>query len=93
MAALAEQWPDPDRRDNALGRVLERVMEPPRALTPLEARYLFAASVGMGEQETAAVFGVTVDTVRKSLRRTRRVLVAKNTTHAVAIALRRGLIV
>ena len=87
-------WNDPDRSDVALTRLLARVQleECERDITETERRYLLAAGCGLRERETAFVYGVSVDSVRKGLTRARRKLRAKNTTHAVAIAIRRGLI-
>lgn len=67
-------------------------MDDGRELTEVERRYLLAAACGLRERETAFIYGVQVDSVRKGLKRARQVLRAKNTTHAVAIAIRRGLI-
>ena len=94
-------WPDPDRRDAALLRCLEDVYRaeglrpaPPRAtgVTAAELRALEAFSHGLGRTGTADALGVTLETVKTLTVRARRKLRAKDTTHAVAIALRRGLI-
>ena len=63
-----------------------------RELTPGQTKYLLAAACGLRERETAFIYGVSVETVRTMLAQSRRILGAKNTTHAVAIAIRRGLI-
>jgi DNA-binding CsgD family transcriptional regulator len=106
--SLHEFWPDPDRRDAALQRVLEstygrRVMNgkpgarrqpfrDPSALTPFELRCVIAASHGLTDAEIGTVVGVGVETVKTQLKGARRRLAAKNTTHAVAICLRKRLI-
>lgn len=53
---------------------------------------LRCASVGLNRHMTADVLGVCPDTVKKRLRRVRYRLRAKNTTHAVCLAIRGGLI-
>lgn len=60
------------------------------ALTKVEARLLQAISFGLSDHEAADIVGVPYDTGQDHLRRARRVLAAKNTTHAVALAIRRG---
>lgn len=89
------EWSDPDRRDDALLRILTRVYEQPEersTLTPGELRAIEAMSHGLGEIGAAEVIGVRPLTLKKQLKRARRVLRAKNTTHACCEALRRGLI-
>lgn len=66
---------------------------PTVTLTPMELRCLLCASHGMEGAETAALTGRTLATVREQLKQARRKLAAKNTAHAVALALRAGLIV
>jgi DNA-binding CsgD family transcriptional regulator len=69
------------------------VGRPPVAeLTPTELRCLRAASYGLRADETAEALGLTFDAVRMQLRHARRKLAAKNTAHALAIAMRHGLI-
>ncbi len=95
-------WPDPDRRDAALLRCLEDVYraegecpaEPrdSRQVTAAELRALEGFSHGLGRTGTADALGVTLETVKTLTVRARRKLQAKDTTHAVAIAIRRGLI-
>ena len=95
MLWLASVWRDEDRRDDALARLAERVYRDDpdaRSLTDTEIKYLAAAAHGLDWRETASVYGVSPETVRAGLKRSRRVLAAKTTTHAVAIAFRQGLI-
>ncbi len=66
---------------------------PVRDLTETERRYLQAAAFGMTGPDTAALYGRDLASVKHGLARARRILRAKNTTHAVAEAWRRGLIV
>jgi DNA-binding CsgD family transcriptional regulator len=87
-------WPDPDRREDALQRLAERVAQPRRSgvrLTPHQVRCLQAASHGLQAHETAEAFGVGVESVKTHLKLARRALAAKTTTQAVAEALRQGL--
>jgi DNA-binding CsgD family transcriptional regulator len=60
------------------------------ALTDPERNMLRALAAGLRISEAADVLGIPYETARDHLRRARRVLAAKNTTHAVALALRRG---
>lgn len=88
-------WPDADRRDDALLRLLARVDNTlPRrdSLAPMETRVLEALSHGLGYKGAAEVLGVGIETVKSDVVRARRALQAKDATHAVAIALRSGLI-
>ncbi len=89
------EWSDPDRRDDALMRCLLRVVvqpEPRDTLTERELRALECMSRGLERTGTAAVLGVSTDRVAGMLTVARRVLRAKNTTHACCEALRQGLI-
>ena len=61
-------------------------------LSPHETRALEAASRGLEAQMIADTYCVGVETVKTQLKAARLKLRAKNTTHAVAEALRRGLI-
>lgn len=61
-------------------------------LTGNDLDVLRCASVGLNRHMTADVLGVCPDTVKKRLRRVRYRLRAKNTTHAVCLAIREGLI-
>lgn len=56
------------------------------------AQVLVAASYGLTTQMTADLYGLSHHSVREYLERARRQLGAKTTLHAVAIALRKGLI-
>ena len=96
MDGLREAWPVPDLRDDALFRLLRRVIAASDGasaeLSDEERAYLVAASHGLTYSETGEVLGRSDETVQSELKHARRKLAAKNTTHAVAIALRRGLI-
>lgn len=99
MDALRERWPDPDLRDDALTRLLGRVLATPGgapgepvALSPEQRRCLSATAAGLRRNEAAAALGLSPHTVHSHLRHISRLLAAKNTTHAVANALRLGLI-
>ena len=99
MHELQESWPDPDRRDDALLRLLARVLSTPTGpadkavtLSPAQRRVLTAAAAGLAEREAAAALGISHATVNKTLATCRRLLAAKNTAHAVANAFRLGLI-
>ena len=90
-----DEWPDPDLREDALMRTLIRVYaqpDPREVLTPRELEVLVGLSRGLGRQGTADLLGVSPETVKAQSVTARRALRAKNTTHAVAEALRRGLI-
>jgi len=60
--------------------------------TAQQLKTLHYTSHGLRERECAEAMGITVDGVKTNLTRARRNLRAKNTAHAVAIALRLGLI-
>lgn len=94
MSVLAQDWPDPDRRDKALERILLTIAATTErgALTPMEIRVLTVMSHGPTENEAATLIGVSLETVKWHTKGARRALRAKNTTHAVAIALREGFI-
>lgn len=92
---LCEAWPDPDRRDDALMRLDARIKVQPAGrdeLSPREIQVLQALSHGVGQQGVAEILGIELETVKHHLRAARRILAAKDSAHAVAIALRRGLI-
>lgn len=89
------EWADPDRRDDAILRVLGRVYRQPDRrceLVPSEVRVLEALSRGLEYRGAAEVLGLTFETVKGQAKSARRVLRAKNTTHACCEAIRRGLI-
>jgi DNA-binding CsgD family transcriptional regulator len=64
-----------------------------RPLSEREVRALMLASYGMEIAECAELMGVSRCAVHSYWRQARRKLRAKNTTHAVALAIRAGLIV
>ena len=108
MDSLRGQWPDDDRRDGALARLHQRVtggmvirngnhaVHKPsperRRLSTGEWYALVCASHGMSRAESAEILGVCAETIANRRERARHILRAKNTTHAVAIAIRLGLI-
>jgi DNA-binding CsgD family transcriptional regulator len=61
-------------------------------LTHQERRALYFASLGFQIKQQAAFDGVTEDAIKARLTSARRRLRAVNTTHAVAIAIRKGLL-
>jgi DNA-binding CsgD family transcriptional regulator len=65
----------------------------PSGLTEPELETLLYRSHGLSDSMVAEALGVTVDTVKYHLKGVRYRLQAKDTTHAVALALRQGLIV
>lgn len=86
------------RRDVANGwerrliAALRGVPLDPRKLTSAEADALTAYSHGLTEGMVADVLGITRDAVSARTKAARAKLRAKNTTHAVALALRAGVI-
>lgn len=63
-----------------------------RELAPWNIRVL-AAFAETGTRKGAALeLGITIESVKTSLTQARRILEARNSTHAVAIAIRRGII-
>ena len=64
----------------------------PLALTPREAQVLRLAADGATSEEIAAALHLTEHTVKSHLKRIQGKLGARNRTHAVAVALRSGLI-
>ena len=96
-----ERWyADIYRRDpialGALDRLLDGLANPhplsQREPTERELEVLAAISLGATTVEAAKRLVVQADTVKTHLRNVRAKLAAHHTTHAVAIALRRGLI-
>lgn len=63
-----------------------------RDLTPAELRVVEAMSQGLTAEMAGDLLGVAAETVRSQLKAARFRLRGKNTTHAVANALRLGLI-
>jgi DNA-binding CsgD family transcriptional regulator len=62
------------------------------AVSPGELRALQGYAVGLSAAEIAAVHGVSERTITTQTERARRKLRAKNTTHAVVLALLSGLL-
>jgi DNA-binding CsgD family transcriptional regulator len=63
-----------------------------RGLSHREREVLQCVSHGLGDSEIGEVLGVSTDTVKSHLKRVRDKLAAKNRAHAVAVALREGMI-
>ena len=88
--------PDPAREDAALLRILVAAHSMPwpyeTDLSPMETRTLEAASHGLMNRESSEVYGVSAETVKHQMRQAMRKLAAKSRAHAVAKALRAGLI-
>lgn len=61
-------------------------------LTPREIETLLWAARGKGRWEISVILGVSEDTVKTRLEKSRQKLGAANTTHAIAIALLQGLL-
>lgn len=103
---LEELMPDEDRRDGALLR-LDAVVKhaediyPDHALPPLSlpprkrprwADILQEISEGHSREEAAKRLHLSLETVKSHLRNAARALGTKSVTHAVAEAMRKGLI-
>jgi DNA-binding CsgD family transcriptional regulator len=97
---LVRSQPIPERLIAALRRAPlvpeeELVQKRPKArdrLADAERAALTCASHGLDAAMTAEVLGKSVHTIKDQLRTARYILRAKNTAHAVALALRAGLI-
>ena len=96
MDALNKSWPDRDLQEDALFRLAKDINEATsreyEELAPMEKRALETISYGVGNDGAAVILGVGVETLKTQLHVARLKLGAKTTTHAVAIALRQGLI-
>jgi DNA-binding NarL/FixJ family response regulator len=85
------EWSDPDKRDDALIRMAARLV----AADPLsthELAVVFLASHGVSADNTAAWLHLSAWTVKDYRATARHKLGATTLTHAVATALRTGLI-
>lgn len=82
----------PEVAERDLRLHLERLEAEWAGLAHQERRALYLISLGFQNKEIARLDGVTQDAVKERLRRARVRLGASNTTHAVAIAIRRGLL-
>jgi DNA-binding NarL/FixJ family response regulator len=83
-------WDDADRRDAALERVAARLAV--EGLTRRQLAVVFLLSHGMDYGEVADTLGLSIWTIRDYAAETRGRLVARTNTHAVATALRLGVI-
>ena len=91
LLADIQKLPTVDEKDLDSTDAVRRLMASER-LRPSEIRVLEAASRGLKAGMIADLYGLSRETVRKELTSARRILRAKNTTHAVAIAIRAGLL-
>lgn len=107
MEGLRELWPDSDRRQVAIVRILQATVgrkvqnghssrplprAVPHELAPVDLRILQALSYGLRADEAAKALGLERHHVEDRLRRARRIMQAKTTTGACCDAIRKGLI-
>jgi DNA-binding CsgD family transcriptional regulator len=93
--AHAERFDEIAERRALLFEPVPASVEPaqwPMALTPREAEVLRLGADGATSEEIAAALHLTEHTVKSHLKRIQGKLGARNRTHAVAVALRSGLI-
>jgi len=87
-------WNPPRPSDRVAHRIIEDIASvQPNAklgLAPQERTALRLASEGLTVQQTADVMGIGFEAAKDYLARARRRLGARNTPHAVALALRNG---
>ncbi len=83
--------PEIDYLERVLQATMERVGKS-AGLSDAELETLRDIASGLSHREIAELRDIAVDTVKKRLERVRRVLGARNATHAVSIATKRGLI-
>jgi DNA-binding CsgD family transcriptional regulator len=76
---------DPVHRDTAIDKAT-------LDLSPQQRTVLTLTAMGMAGPDVAGALGVSYETVRMHLKETRARLGARNTAHAVAIALQAGII-
>jgi DNA-binding NarL/FixJ family response regulator len=103
-----EEWADPDRRDEALWRVLLKVAAAPLVdeaslslvvsgrvegdPSPQELQVLEAFSHGLGYRSIGETLGRPLETMKAQVKHAKFLLRSKTTTEACCEALRRGLI-
>jgi DNA-binding CsgD family transcriptional regulator len=75
-----------------LAAALSDSVEHPWKLNPREVAVLEYAAQGLSARETALALGVTPETVKSQAKTARMRLGARNTTHAVALAIVLGLL-
>ena len=88
---MLPEWDDANRRAAALDRVAARLAQVER-LSPREVACVFLLSHGMDYGGIADVLSISWHTVRDHMRHARRKLEARTNEHAVATALRLGVI-
>lgn len=86
------EWLDPDRRDDALARIASRIQVQPNLVTTREVAVLLLLSHGVPRSQVKAMLSMSNRGVEACLSVVWAKLEATNTTHAVATALRLGLI-
>jgi DNA-binding CsgD family transcriptional regulator len=89
---LAALRAHPEVAEKDLKAYLEQLDVAFDGLTVVERRALYFASQGFQAKEMARMDGVTTEAIKQRLRSARRKLGAVDTTQAVAIAIRRGLL-
>lgn len=82
----------PEVGERELNDYLKTLENEWNGLTYQERRVLYLTSLGFQIKELARLDGVSIDAIKERLRAARRRLGAQNTTHAVAIAIRKGLL-
>lgn len=86
-------WTDPDRRDDALERLAEAIgVKIWPDLSHSEKRALVCMSHGLTMRMAGELLFLSTETIKSELLTARGKLRAKNTCHAVALAIRAGLI-
>jgi DNA-binding CsgD family transcriptional regulator len=85
------EWSDPDKREAALQRIARRLARAD-PLTTEELALVFLASHGVPRGVSGEWLNLAPSTVTRYLHRARMKLYAATTEHAVATALRLGLI-
>jgi DNA-binding CsgD family transcriptional regulator len=80
------------RRVSQLAQTSIPQWQPKLRLSPGETRVLAYAAAGYSVPQSARLLERSPETLKEQLKNAREKLGARNTTHAVAIAIRRGLI-
>lgn len=103
---ILQKWKnDPRPAEEKWGRLLNALQAAPEVaerdidvaagempLSIIERRTLYLLSLGFVTKQIAVFDGVSVEAIKERLRSIRRKLGAENTTHAVAIAIRREML-
>jgi DNA-binding CsgD family transcriptional regulator len=88
---MLPEWDDPDKRDDALERVLARVLRP-APLTKSELGVVFLSSHGLRYEQIGEMMHVSPGSARYYAKHARAKINAQTGMHLVATALRLGLI-